>query len=110
MHAVFKIDARTIRGHVLARGDAEDAHAALVGEVVEQFGGDEEVLGASPALARRPVFFFFSFGMLSEGLGLLGHAVEDAAGDADHTFVDEAFVAGIHTLVDLVDDAEGRAG
>ena len=41
---------------------------------------------------------------------MLGNAVKNAAGDADHAFVDEAFVAGIHALVDFVDDAEGRAG
>ena len=35
--------------------------------------------------------------------------IEQPARDADHSFVDEAFVAGIHALVDLVDDAEGGA-
>ena len=28
----------------------------------------------------------------------------------DHAAVDEAFVAGVHALVDFVDDAEGGAG
>lgn len=33
-----------------------------------------------------------------------------AAGNLDHAFVDHALVAGVHALVDLVDDAEGGLG
>lgn len=36
--------------------------------------------------------------------------VAGAASYVDHAFVDKALVAGVHALVDFVDDAEGRAG
>lgn len=70
---------------------------------MQEFGGDEEVLGPG----RRPVFGAVT---VAERRRWLGRTVEDAARDADHAFVDEAFVAGIHALVDFVDDAEGGAG
>ena len=39
-----------------------------------------------------------------------GRAIEHPARDTDHEFVNEAFVAGIHVLIDFIDDAEGRSG
>ena len=42
-----EVDARAVFGHVLTGRDAHDLHAAGVGEVVQEFGRDEEVLAAS---------------------------------------------------------------
>ena len=56
IHALLEIDPRAIRRHVLARRDAEDSHAAFVGQVVEEFGGYEEVLGAASARATLVAF------------------------------------------------------
>lgn len=74
-----EVELATLGGHVLARGDAEDAHALVVAQAGEQLGRDEEVL-------RRVL----------------------AAGDLDHALVHHALVARVHALVDLVDDAERR--
>ena len=62
---------------MFSTGDAEHAHALVVIEAREELGGDEEVLA----------------GMF-------------AAGDLDHAVMDHALVARIHTLVDLIYDAE----
>lgn len=64
---------------MFAGGDAEDAHAGVVAEAGEEFGGDEEVLA-----------------------GVL------AAGDLDHALVHHALVARVHALVDLVHHPERR--
>ena len=79
IHELAEVKLAALGGHVLARGNAEDAHALVVAEAREQLGGDEEVL-------RRVL----------------------AAGDLDHALVHHALVARVHALVDLVDDAEGR--
>lgn len=119
IHTAPEIHPRAIRRHVLARRDAENAHAALVGQVVEEFGGDEEVLGASAAAVTcHPIMIGFFIvvivvvGVVAvfERLGLLNDAVDHPARDANHAFVNKTFVARVHTLVDLIDDAEGRAG
>jgi len=65
---------------MLATGNAQHAHSAIVLEAVQQLGGDEEVL--------RSMFL---------------------AGDVNDAGVDHALVARVHALVDLVDDAERRA-
>ena len=78
---------------------------------MQQFRGDEEVLAASAAglpialiiVACLPARIFALF--LELGLLLVV-----AGGDAYHTGVDEPLVAGVHALVDFVDDAEGGAG
>ena len=88
---------------------------------MEEFGGDEEVLGAATAAAEGCVvvvvgFFIivvFVIGVVGAGfrrLALLHDAVDHTARDADHTFVNKTFVARVHSLIDLIDDAEGRAG
>ncbi len=74
-----EVEAAALAGDVLARGDAEDAHALVVAQAGEQLGRDEEVL-----------------------------ARVLAAGDLDHALVHHALVARVHALVDLVDDAERR--
>lgn len=61
--------------------NAQDPHAPIVSQAREQLRRDEEVL-ARILLAR----------------------------DFHHAFVHQTLVAGIHALVDLVDDAEGCAG
>lgn len=66
---------------MLTTRDAQDAHLRIVTQAREELGGDEEVLA-----------------------GVL------ATGDLDHALVHHALVAGVHTLVDLVDDAEWRLG
>lgn len=75
---------------------------------MEQFGRDEEVLGPSCCCALSVALVVFVVKMVSFMPGRW--LIEHAARDADHSFVDEAFVAGIHALVDLVDDTEGGAG
>ena len=84
---------------------------------MEEFRGDEEVLGASTAAALGCVLVMLGFfivvivGVAVFGsLGLLNDALDHTARDANHTFVNKTFVAWIHTLVDLIDYAEGRAG
>lgn len=67
-------------GQPLAVVDAEDLHALVIEKVGQQLGRDEEVL------AR---------------VGL--------AGDVDERVVHRALGAGVHALVDLVDEREGRA-
>ena len=66
-------------GNPLAVVDAEDLHALVVREVGEELRRDEEVL---PAVL--------------------------AAGDLDEGLVYGALGAAVHTLVDLVDEGEGR--
>lgn len=66
---------------MLTTRDAQDAHLGIVPQAREELGRDEEVLA-----------------------GVL------AAGNLDHALVDHALVAGVHALVDLVDDAEGGLG
>ena len=88
----------------------------LVGQVGEEFGRDEEVLGSSCCCRCCVVvvwsfmiiitFFFLRFVVTVQR----ERAIEHAARDAYHAFVNETFVAGIHALIYLVDDAEGRAG
>lgn len=76
-----KVELGPIPGHVLPAGDAKHPHLGIVPQTREQLGRDEEVL-----------------------------ARVLAAGNLDHALVDHAFVAGVHALVDFVDDAEGRLG
>jgi hypothetical protein len=76
-----KAELGPVLGHVLAAGDAKHPHLGIVPQACEQLGRDEEVLARVLATSNF-----------------------------DHTFVDHAFVAGVHALVDLVDDTEGRLG
>ena len=55
---------------------------------MEEFGGDEEVLGASSVLIYRTTSLAVVVVTILEGLRLLDHAIEDTARDADHAFVD----------------------
>lgn len=66
---------------MLPAGDAKHPHLGIVPQAREQLGSDEEVL-----------------------------ARVLAAGNFDHALVDHALVAGVHALVDLVDDAEWGLG
>ena len=84
---------------------------------MEEFGGDEEVLGASAAAVSCHLIMIGFFIVVIvvvvavlERLRLLNDAVDHPARDANHAFVNKTFVARVHTLVDLIDDAEGRAG
>lgn len=63
---------------MLSARNAEHPHLGIVAQACKQLGGDEEVLA-----------------------GVL------PAGNLNHALVDHAFVARVHTLVDLVDHAEG---
>jgi len=72
---------------------------------MQQLRGDQEVLTATTVAsvgvdvaidASRSKFVAF---------GIAG-----AAGDIHHAFMDKALIAGVHALVDFVDDAEGRTG
>lgn len=65
---------------MFSRVNNVDLHLGVKLEARQKLRGDEEVL----ARARL-------------------------AGDVDHALVDHAFVAGVHALVDFVDDAEGGA-
>lgn len=77
----LKVKLAALAGHMLAACNAEDAHLGVIAQTREELRGDEEVL------AR--VF---------------------ATCDLYHTLVNHAFVAGVHSLVDLVDDAERGLG
>lgn len=66
---------------MLATRDTMHRHLGVKLEAVEQLGCNEEVLACALA-----------------------------AGDVDHAAVHHAFVARVHALVDLVDNAEGGAG
>lgn len=81
LQAPPKAELRSILGHVLPAGDAQHPHLGIVPQAREQLGCDEEVL-----------------------------ARVLAAGNLNHALVDHALVAGVHALVDLVDDAEGGLG
>jgi hypothetical protein len=65
-------------GHVLAACDTQYFHMRIVLKIREQLWRNEEILGS----------------MLF-------------ACNLDHAFVYHALVAGIHALIDLIDDAEG---
>lgn len=78
LEAALEVEQVPVIGHVLATGDAEYAHALVVIETREELGRDKEVL------ARMFV-----------------------ARNLDHAPVHHALVSGVHSLVDLVDDAEG---
>ena len=64
---------------MLATCNTQNAHLWIVAQAGEEFGCDEEVL-----------------------------ACVLTAGDLDHALVDHALVARIHTLIDLVYNAERR--
>lgn len=81
LQAPPEIELAALAGHMFAAGDAQDAHLGVVAEAREELGRDEEVL-------RRVL----------------------AARNLDHALVHHALVAGVHALVDLVDDAEGGLG
>lgn len=99
-----KITPRPILRHILTAGDTQHPHPPLIREVVQQFRRDEEVLTAAPAL---PIIMLLIVRI--DTVVVMGK-VGFAARDANHAFVNEAFVAGIHALIDLVDDAEGGFG
>ena len=65
--------------HVFTTHNTKHLHTAIVFETGQQLGRDEEVLTG--------VLF---------------------AGDIDHALVHHALVARVHSLVDFVDEAEGR--
>lgn len=75
----MKVELAAVLGHVLAAGNAKHAHLGVVPQAGEELRSDEKVL------AR--VF---------------------AARNLHHALVHHALVAGVHALVDLVDDAKGR--
>lgn len=73
----LEIQFLALAGHVFPAGNAENPHLGIVPQPREELRRDEEVLGR----------------VLT-------------AGDFHHAFVDHALVAGVHALIDLVDDAE----
>ena len=73
----LEVQLSMIRGHILSTGNAMDLHVRMIFETIEQLRSDQEVLTC-----------------------VLG------ASDVHHARVDEALVARIHPLVDLVDDSE----
>lgn len=76
-----KIKLRPILGHVLPTSNTKHPHLGIIPQIRKQLRRDEEVLAS----------------ML-------------ATSNLHHALVDHAFVAGVHSLVDFVDDAEGRLG
>lgn len=99
---------------MLPTSNAQHTHTARVSKRWKEFGCDEEVLGPWRFVA---------------GITIDGHRVETSrgvailffvvwrsgergvtAGDADHPAVNEALIAGIHALVDFIDDTKGGAG
>lgn len=76
-----KAELGPVLGHVLSTGDAKHPHLGIVPQTRKQLGRDEEIL-------TRVL----------------------AAGNFDHALVDHALVAGVHALIDLVDDAKRGLG
>lgn len=76
-----EIEIRALIRHVLAARNAMDFHLGMELQVIEQLRGNEEILARS-----------------------------FRTGNVDHAFVHHALVARVHTLVDLVDNTEWRAG
>lgn len=67
--------------HMLTACDTQHPHLGIVPQPGQEFGRDEEILRS----------------MLPTG-------------DLDHAFVHHAFVARVHSLINLINDAEGGLG
>lgn len=78
LQALLKIEPPAVAGHMFATRNAQHPHLGIITQSRQKLGCDEEVL--------RCVL---------------------AAGNLHHTLVDHAFVSGVHTLIDLINDAEG---
>lgn len=75
---------------------------------MQQFRRDKEVLAARPLPGTRLGLVAIILVGVIGGDGEGGTNV-GAARDADHAFVYEPFVAGVHALIDFVHDAKGAA-
>lgn len=84
---------------------------------MQQFRRDEEVLTAAPAVIVTLILIFVVLveNMMTRRIRMMWmvwvtRAIILPARNTNHTFVHQSFVARIHSLVDLVDDAEGGFG
>lgn len=123
INTMAKVDFLRLLRHMFSAGDAKDAHAACVGERREEFGCDEEILAAASTFCFSRVEMMTIDSVAVDGDGIKTCARVPVrlfvvrrsgeggvtAGNADHPAVNEAFVAGIHALIDLIDDAERGA-
>jgi len=98
-----KIDLALLLRHIVPTRDTQYPHTPRILQPMQQLRRDQEVLTASTITSVDVAIDAVSCKLVAFGIA-------GAASYVHHAFVDEALVAGVHALVDFVDDAEGGAG